>query len=72
VSERKPKYKEGDLLETQAAPTLVLRVNPFCPITGWSYDVLKAGEVYDKVSQGNIDYSINAAGRRKKYWYDEV
>ena len=73
MRKRKPKYKEGDLLQTPVAPTLVLRVNPFCPIVGWSYNVLKAGEVYDKVSQGNIEFSVDAErNSRKKYWYDEV
>ena len=73
MRKRKPKYNEGDLLQTPVAPTLVLRVNPFCPIVGWSYNVLKAGEVYDKVSQGNIEFSVRAErNSRKKYWYDEV
>ncbi len=73
MRKRKPKYNEGDLLQTPVAPTLVLRVNPFCSIVGWSYNVLKAGEVYDKVSQGNIEFSVRAErNSRKKYWYDEV
>ena len=73
MRKRKPKYNEGDLLQTPVAPTLVLRVNPFCPIAGWSYNVLKAGEVYDKVSQGNIEFSLLAErNSRKKYWYDEA
>ena len=61
-----PKYSEGDLLDTPVAPTLVLCVNPFCPVTGWSYNVLKAGEVYDKISQGNIEFSVLAYQSSKK------
>ena len=73
MTKRKPKYSQGDLLDTAVAPTLILGVNPFCPNVGWSYNVLKAGQVYEKINQGNIEFSVRSQrNSRKKYWYDEV
>lgn len=73
MSKSRPKYSPGDLLDTTVAPTLILHVNPFCQNVGWSYDVLKAGTVYNKVNQGNIDFSIKAQNvSMRRYWYDDI